>query len=41
LDWMREVVLKDGKLSTSDLEIFQVIDDPSEIIKAIKKTIIL
>ena len=41
LDWMREVVLKDGKISSSDLEIFQVIDEPSEIIRAIKKTIIL
>jgi len=41
LDWMREVVLKDGKLSSSDLEIFQVIDEPSEILRAIKKTIIL
>jgi len=41
LDWMKEVVLKEGKASPSDLEILQVIDDPLEIIKAIKKTIIL
>jgi uncharacterized protein (TIGR00730 family) len=41
LDWMRDVVLKEGKLSASDLEIFQIIDEPSEIIKAIKKTVIL
>jgi uncharacterized protein (TIGR00730 family) len=41
LDWMRNVVLKEGKLSASDLEIFQVIDEPSEIVKAIKKTVIL
>ena len=41
LDWMKEKVLKDGKISPSDLEILQLIDEPTEIIKAIKKTIIL
>jgi len=41
LDWMKEVVLKEGRISLSDLEIIQVIDDPAEIIKAIKKTVIL
>ncbi len=41
LDWMKEVVLKEGKISLSDLEILQVIDEPEEIIKAIKKTVIL
>jgi uncharacterized protein (TIGR00730 family) len=41
LDWMKEVVLKEGKTSPSDLEILQMIDEPTEIVKAIKKTIIL
>jgi uncharacterized protein (TIGR00730 family) len=41
LGWMKEVVLKTGKVSSSDLEIFQLIDEPSEIVKAIKKTVIL
>ena len=41
LDWIREVVLKEGRISPSDLEIIQVMDDPAEIIKTIKKTIIL
>ena len=41
LDWMKEVVLKEGKASPSDLEILQIIDEPAEIIKAIKKTVIL
>lgn len=41
LAWMKEVVLKTGKVSSSDLEIFQLIDEPSEIVKAIKKTVIL
>ncbi len=41
LDWIREVVLKEGKISTSDLEILQVIDEPEEIVRTIKKTVIL
>jgi uncharacterized protein (TIGR00730 family) len=41
LDWVKEVVLKEGKISPSDLEIFQLIDEPEEIIKVIKKTVIL
>ena len=41
LDWMKETVMKEGKISPSDLEILQVIDDPEEIVKTIKKTVIL
>jgi hypothetical protein len=41
LDWIKEVALKEGKISPSDLEILQLIDDPAEITKAIKKTVIL
>jgi uncharacterized protein (TIGR00730 family) len=41
LDWIKEVVLKEGKISPSDLEILQVLDEPEEIIRIIKKTVIL
>jgi uncharacterized protein (TIGR00730 family) len=41
LGWMKEVVLKEGKISPSDLEILQLIDEPVEIIKTIKKMVIL
>jgi uncharacterized protein (TIGR00730 family) len=41
LDWVKEVVLKEGKISSSDLEILQLIDEPEEMIKIIKKTVIL
>ena len=41
LDWMKGVVLKDEKISLADLEILQLIDEPGEIIKTIKKTVIL
>jgi uncharacterized protein (TIGR00730 family) len=41
LDWIKEVVLKEGKISSADLDILQLIDKPEEIVKAIKKTVIL
>ncbi len=41
LDWIKEMVLKEEKISPSDLEILQVTDEPEEIIKIIKKTVIL
>jgi uncharacterized protein (TIGR00730 family) len=41
LEWIKEVVLKEGKIYPSDLEIIQLIDEPEEIIKTIKKTVIL
>lgn len=41
LDWIQEVVLKEGKISPSDFEILRLIDDPVEVIKVIQKTVIL
>jgi len=41
LEWLREVVLKEGKISPSDFEILRLIDEPEEVVKTIKKTIIL
>jgi len=41
LDWIKEVVLKEGRMSPADLDILQLIDEPAEIIKTIKKTVIL
>lgn len=41
LGWIREVVLKEEKISPSDLEIFQLIDEPKEIVRAIKKMVII
>jgi uncharacterized protein (TIGR00730 family) len=41
LHWMQEVVLKEGKISASDLDILQVIDEPEEIVKTIRKTVIV
>ena len=41
LDWIKEVVLKEEKISSADLDILQLIDEPEEIVKTIKKMVIL
>jgi uncharacterized protein (TIGR00730 family) len=41
LDWIKGTLLKEQNISPEDLEIIQVIDEPSEIIKYIKRTVIL
>jgi hypothetical protein len=41
LKWFREVMLKEGKISPEDMDIFQMIDEPERIVKAIKKKVIL
>jgi uncharacterized protein (TIGR00730 family) len=41
LDWMRKVVCPDCMISPEDLDIIQVMDEPEEVVRAIKKIIIL
>jgi uncharacterized protein (TIGR00730 family) len=41
LDWMRKMVCQECMISLEDMEIIQVIDDPEEVVRAIKKIIIL
>ena len=41
LQWMREVVLKEGRISPEDMDIFQIADDPEEIVKMIRRQVIL
>jgi uncharacterized protein (TIGR00730 family) len=41
LQWIKEVVLKEEKISPADLDILQIIEEPEEIVRAIKKTVIL
>ena len=37
LSWIKEVMLAEGNISKSDLDIFTVVDEPKEVIAAIKK----
>jgi uncharacterized protein (TIGR00730 family) len=41
MDWIRNHLLKTSKLSPEDMDIFQIIDSPEEIVKTIKKFVIL
>jgi uncharacterized protein (TIGR00730 family) len=41
LDWLRETMLHDNKISPADLELFQIIDDPEEAVRHIQKYVIL
>jgi uncharacterized protein (TIGR00730 family) len=41
LDWMRKVVCPECMISAEDMNIIQTIDDPEEVVRAIKKIIIL
>jgi uncharacterized protein (TIGR00730 family) len=41
LDWIKGTLLKAQHISPQDLEIMQVIDDPNEIVKYIKRMIIM
>jgi uncharacterized protein (TIGR00730 family) len=40
-DWIKGVAQKEGKVSSADLDILQLIDEPAEVIRTIKKTVIL
>ncbi len=41
LQWLRETMLKEGKISEEDLDIVRVIDEPDKIVRHIKKFVIL
>ena len=41
VDWIRTRLLKEGLISPADIEIFQVIDEPEEVVKAVKKVVII
>ena len=41
LDWIKERVLATNKVDNDDMMIFNVMDDPTEIVSYIKKTVVL
>lgn len=41
LDWIKERILSTNKVDNDDMMIFNVMDDPTEIVSYIKKTVIL
>ena len=41
LDWIKEVMQRDGNVSKEDLLYFSIIDDPDEVINTIKRTVVI
>ena len=41
IDWMKDTMMRDLMIEKDDLDYFQVIDDPEEVVRHIKKFIIL
>jgi uncharacterized protein (TIGR00730 family) len=41
IDWIKERLLVDKRISPEDLEILQIMDEPEEIVRAVEKVIIL
>ncbi len=41
VDWIKESLLKSGNVANEDLLIFDVLDDPDEIVNVIKRTVIV
>ncbi len=40
VEWIKERLLSQGKISAEDMDIFQLIDSPDEVVKAVRKVVI-
>lgn len=40
-DWIKDSLLENGTISEKDLQLFEIIDDPGEVVEYIKKTVIV
>ena len=41
LDWVRDCLLETGKISPEDLDLIQLVDDPKDVVEAVKRMVIL
>jgi hypothetical protein len=41
LDWLKKTMLREDKILPGDLDLIQVVDEPEEVVKLIKKYIIV
>ena len=41
LDWLKKTMLAEGKISPADLDLIHVVDEPEEVVKLIKKYVII
>ena len=38
LDWLRDVVLSDGKIGTNDMQMFHITDSPAEVVEIVTQS---
>jgi uncharacterized protein (TIGR00730 family) len=41
IDWIKDKLLKSHRISPEDMDILQIIDEPEEIVKTVRRTIVL
>lgn len=41
IDWIRNQLLENKMISPEDMDILQIIDDPEEVVKAVRRTVVL
>jgi uncharacterized protein (TIGR00730 family) len=41
MDWLKDTVLREGNIEQKDLDFIQIIDEPDEVVKYIKKYVII
>jgi hypothetical protein len=41
VDWLKKTMLQEGKISPADLDLIQIVDEPEEVVKLIKKYVII
>jgi len=41
VDWIRDSLLQNHKISPEDMDIFQIIDEPEDIVKAVKRVLVM
>lgn len=41
IDWLKNTMLAEGKINSADMDLIQIVDDPEEAVKLIKKYVIV
>ncbi|MBW2559566.1 MAG: TIGR00730 family Rossman fold protein [Deltaproteobacteria bacterium] len=41
MDWMKKTMLQEGKISEEDLDLIQVLDEPDQVVRHIRKFVVL
>ncbi|MDH3556476.1 MAG: LOG family protein, partial [Deltaproteobacteria bacterium] len=41
INWVRDRLLETGKISPDDLDLIQLVDDPDEVVAAVKRMVIV